>query len=238
MSHTLPQQTITRAGIDYPSSSSCSGGPACRPGMAPDVASLARERTGPVPTRRPSRHRHRGLLGPRSCLRGGIGRGGRQRRARERAAPTSSPRRVRRWKRSAGSARRADGRRRPRGVSAARGRDDGGVRARGHPGQQRRRRHLVSGHPGDTGTVPAGDRHQPQRLLLDGAGLWSRDAARELDRQRQQCARDDHGWTSASRVLRQQGRFDRAHTGSRAAMDGPQGHPCQRARHRASSRRR
>src|SRR5450756_3085192 len=31
-----------------------------------------------------------------------------------------------------------------------------------------------------SGAVPAGDRHQPERLILDGAGLWPGDEAGQL----------------------------------------------------------
>jgi NAD(P)-dependent dehydrogenase (short-subunit alcohol dehydrogenase family) len=38
-------------------------------------------------------------------------------------------------------------------------------------------------HPGNTRAVPLGDRAQPQRLLLDGAGVRTSHAARQLDHQ-------------------------------------------------------
>ena len=51
------------------------------------------------------------------------------------------------------------------------------VRPGRHPGQQRRHRHRRAGHPRDARAVPPGHRRQPQRLLLDGAGVRAGDAA-------------------------------------------------------------
>ena len=118
---------------------------------------------------------------------------------------------------------------RARGLPGAGRRRDGGVRPGRRPGEQRRRRHRRPGHPGDPRAVPAGHRRQPQRLLLDGAGLRPGHAARQLDRQHLQRPRADDGGPAAGRVRGEQGRADRADPRPRPAVDRPQGHPGQRA---------
>jgi hypothetical protein len=45
-------------------------------------------------------------------------------------------------------------------------------------GQQCGRGGCRTGDAGDAGRVPAGDRHQPERLLLDGPSQWAGDATR------------------------------------------------------------
>ena len=64
-------------------------------------------------------------------------------------------------------------------------RGDGGVRPGRRTRQQRRRRHRRPRHPGDARAVPVGHRREPQRQLLDGAGLRTGDAARLEHRQHQ-----------------------------------------------------
>ena len=51
---------------------------------------------------------------------------------------------------------------------------------------------AVPGHARDARAVPRGHRRQPQRLLLDGAGLRAGDAARQLDREHLQRPRAHH----------------------------------------------
>ena len=95
-----------------------------------------------------------------------------------------------------------DRRRRPRGVPAARRRRDAGVRPGRRTRQQRGDRHRRAGHPGDARAVPAGRRRQPQRLLLDGAGLRAGDAAGQQHRQHQQRPRPHDRRSPPGGVLR------------------------------------
>ena len=53
----------------------------------------------------------------------------------------------------------------------------GAVRAGGHSGEQRRRGHRRTGHSRNPRSVPFGHRRQPERVLLDGAGLRGGDEA-------------------------------------------------------------
>ena len=52
----------------------------------------------------------------------------------------------------------------------------------------------------DARPVPPGHRHQPQRLLLDGAGVRARDGAGQLDRQHLERPRPDHRGPAAGRL--------------------------------------
>ena len=110
------------------------------------------------------------------------------------------------------------------------------ARRRRRARQQRRHRHRGPGHARDAGAVPPGDRRQPQRLLLDGAGVRAGDEAGLEHRQHRLGPRPDDGGAPAGRVRVEQGRDHRPHARPRAAVDRPQGHPRQRARARASSR--
>ena len=74
------------------------------------------------------------------------------------------------------------------------------------------------------------DRRQPQRLLLDGAGVRPGDAAGLVDHQHLLGARADHRGPAPGGVRRVEGRPDRADPRPRPAVDRPQGHPGQRAR--------
>ena len=66
----------------------------------------------------------------------------------------------------------------PEACQRARRRGDGRVRPGRRTRQQRRHRHRRPRHPGDARAVPPGHRRQPQRLLLDGAGVRPGDGAR------------------------------------------------------------
>ena len=86
------------------------------------------------------------------------------------------------------------------------------------------------------GPVPPGHRHQPQRLVLHGAGVRPRDAAGGGS-----IVNIGSVLGSTTAVLPQaayaasQGRDHRPDPRPRPAVDGPQGHPRQRAGARASS---
>ena len=118
----------------------------------------------------------------------------------------------------------------PQACTAARRRGRRRVRAGRHPGQQRRHRHRRPGDPGDAGGVPVGDRRQPQRVLLAGAGLRAGDAAGQQHHQHQQRAGHHHGQAAPGGVRGEQGRAVGPDPRSGAAVDRPQGHPGQRDR--------
>ncbi|CAA9512473.1 MAG: 3-oxoacyl-[acyl-carrier protein] reductase, partial [uncultured Solirubrobacteraceae bacterium] len=186
-------------------------------------------RARPVPPRRPGGRRHRRLLRPGGRVRQRPGRGGRRRRRvrAARGAPGGDAR--------AGRGARAPlprrGRRRVEARGLHAGRRAGGRRARQgrHPREQRGDRHGGARDPRVAGRVPQGHRHQPQRVLLDGAGVRARDGAGVEHRQHRLRARLDHRGAAAGGVRREQGGDHRAHARPRAAVDGPQGHPRQRA---------
>ena len=194
--------------------------------------SRGHDRPRPLPPRRPRRDRHRRLLRARRRLRAGPGRG--RRRRRPRRAPCRPPRRHRpaRGGHRAPRPGRGHRRRRPRLVHGARRGRDGRVRPRRRAGQQRRHRHGGARDPRDPGAVPAGDRRQPQRLLLDGAGVRPGDAAGLVDHQHLLGARADDRGPAAGGVRRVEGRADRPDPRPGPAVDRPQGHPRQRDRPR------
>lgn len=72
--------------------------------------------------------------------------------------------------------------------------------------------HRGAGDARDPGAVPGGDRHQAQRLLLDGAGVRPGDAARQPDRQCRQRRRADQRRPSPGGLLGQQSWADGAHS--------------------------
>ena len=115
-----------------------------------------------------------------------------------------------------------------RAVSGVGGLRDADVRPGRRVDQQRRSRHRPPGDPGDTRAVPLGDRRQPQRRLLGGAGLRAGHEARKFDHQHRQRPRDHHRRPSAGGLQREQGRHHRAHPGPRAAVGLPQRNPGQR----------
>ena len=78
--------------------------------------------------------------------------------------------------------------------------------------------------------VPPGHRHQPQRLLLDGPGVRPRHAAGLEHRQHRLASSARPPPASPRPPTPEQGGDHRPHPRPRAAVDGPQGHPGQRAR--------
>ncbi|CAA9392122.1 MAG: 3-oxoacyl-[acyl-carrier protein] reductase, partial [uncultured Nocardioidaceae bacterium] len=190
------------------------------------------ERARPLPTRRPRRDRHRRLVRARRRLRPGAGRGRCRRGARR---PAYRPARGDQGARGGGRSprgHRGHRRRQARGLPGPRRRCDGRARPGGHPRQQRRHRHRRPGHPGVPGAVQAGDRREPQRLLLDGAGLRARDAAGQQHHQHLLGARPHDRGSPPGRVRRLQGRAHRADPGPREPVDRSQGDPGQRRRAR------
>ena len=165
----------------------------------------------------------------------GLRRGGRRRRRSAPAAPTGCRRRRARSRRSAVAA----------SPSTADVADARGLHARG---RARRSRELgavdvlvnnagvgtaVPGDARDAGRLPARDRHQPQRLLLDGAGVRAGDeAAARASSTSARCSAPTTRRAPAGRLRLEQGGDHRPHARPRAAVDRPQGHPRQRARAR------
>ncbi|CAA9481953.1 MAG: 3-oxoacyl-[acyl-carrier protein] reductase, partial [uncultured Solirubrobacterales bacterium] len=173
--------------------------------------------------------RHRRLLRPRRALRRRTGRG-RCRRRRMRP-PRRSPRGHKGARRGprAPLRRRAGRRDRRRRLPASGRSGRRRARPRRRARQQRRRGDRRPGDPRGPGAVPPGHRHQPQRQLLDGPGVRARDAARRQHRQHRQRPGVDDGRVAAGGLRLQQGGDHRTHARPRAAVDGPQGDPRQRA---------
>ena len=186
--------------------------------------------SGPVPAGRTRRDRDRCVVRSRRGLRPGSGRGRRRRGARR---PTGGPARgdgetggVQRTPSGGGR----DRRHRSGGVHGPRAGGCGRVREGRRPGEQRRARHGRAGDARDARPVPVGHRRQPQRLLLDGPGVWPGDAAGFLDHQRLLGAGIHHRRPAPGGVRLVEGGPHRSDPRPRGAVDGPQGHPGQRRR--------
>ena len=83
------------------------------------------------------------------------------------------------------------------------------------------------------------DRRQPQRLLLDGAGLRPGDAARaRASSTSARCSASPPAGLPQAAYAASKAGLDRPDPRPRPAVDRPQGHPGQRGRARASSPRR
>ena len=191
--------------------------------------------SGPVPAGRARGDRDRRVVGPRRGLRPGACRGRRRRGARR---PTDGPApgdRCSGGVHGTPSGRCRDRRHRSGGVHGARAGGSGHVREGRHPGEQRRARFGRAGDARDARAVPVGHRRQPQRLLLDGSGVWPGDAAGLVDHQRLLGAGIHHRRPAPGGVRLVEGSPHRSDPRPRRAVDGPQGASGSTPSHRASS---
>ena len=184
-----------------------------------------------IPARRQGRHRHRRVVRTRRRLRAGLRRSRRRRGARRPSGGEDGGHRG--TGRTSGPP-GADGRRPTSPIQtqcqALVDATVDGLRPRRHPDQQRRRRHRGTRHPGDPRAVPLRHRRQPQRLVLDGAGLRTGHAAGQLDHQHRERPRHHHRRTAAGGLQRLEGRRHGADPRPGPAMGRPQGNSRQRDR--------